>query len=175
MNVFHHIYLVNGLMILFVPFFSFSFLYLQGIIVKTPVQWPLNKGFSFSCWLRIESFPRSGAMGLFCFLTETGRGCYAVLAKGKLIYEVKFIWLLKILLYIYICITAINFMEIHEVHSVILQSINQKRQSVSLPVNLLRKKWHLVCLTHSIGRAFSGGSQLRCYVDGVLVSSEKCR
>lgn len=78
-------------------------------------------------------------------------------------------------LYIYICITAINFMEIHEVHSVILQSINQKRQSVSLPVNLLRKKWHLVCLTHSIGRAFSGGSQLRCYVDGVLVSSEKCR
>ncbi|KAM7514487.1 hypothetical protein LguiA_004070 [Lonicera macranthoides] len=113
----------------------------SGIIVKTPVQWPLNKGFSFSCWLRIESFPRSGAMGLFCFLTETGRGCYAVLAKDKMIYE----------------------------------SINQKRQSVSLPVNLLRKKWHFVCLTHSIGRAFSGGSQLRCYVDGVLVSSEKCR
>jgi WD40 repeat protein len=113
----------------------------SGIIVKTPVQWPLTKGFSFSCWLRIESMPTNGGMGLYSCLTETGRGCLAVLAKDKIIYE----------------------------------SINQKRQSVSLPVNLLRKKWHFLCLTHSIGRAFSGGSQLRCYVDGVLVSSEKCR
>lgn len=56
-----------------------------------------------------------------------------------------------------------------------LQSINQKRQCVSLQVNLARKKWHFLCLTHTIGRAFSGGSQLKCYLDGVLVSSEKCR
>lgn len=28
-------------------------------------------------------------MGLFSFLTESGRGCLAVLAKDKLIYEVK--------------------------------------------------------------------------------------
>lgn len=62
---------------------------MQGIVIKTPVQWPLNKGFSFSCWLRIENFPRSGTMGLFSFLTENGRGCLAVLAKDKLIYEVK--------------------------------------------------------------------------------------
>ncbi|KAL6995196.1 hypothetical protein U1Q18_005331 [Sarracenia purpurea var. burkii] len=80
-------------------------------------------------------------MGLFSFLTENGRGCFAVLAKDKLIYG----------------------------------SINQKRQCVSMHVNLVRKKWHFLCLVHSIGRAFSGGSLLKCYLDGVLVSSEKCR
>ncbi|XAR62071.1 hypothetical protein NMG60_11016666 [Bertholletia excelsa] len=113
----------------------------SGIIIKTAVQWPLYKGFSFSSWLRIENFPRCGAMGLFCFLTEDGRGCMAVLEKDKLIYE----------------------------------SIGQKRQCVSMQVNLVRKKWHFLCLSHSIGRAFSGGSLLKCYVDGVLVSVEKCR
>ncbi|XP_049392400.1 BEACH domain-containing protein B isoform X1 [Solanum stenotomum] len=114
----------------------------SGISIKTPVQWPLNKGFSFTCWLRVESFPRGGGtMGLFSFLTESGRGCIGVLGKDKLIYE----------------------------------SINQKRQSVVLQVNLVRKKWHFLCLTHTIGRTFSGGSQLKCYLDGTLVSSEKCR
>ncbi|XP_060199082.1 BEACH domain-containing protein B [Lycium barbarum] len=114
----------------------------SGILIKTPVQWPLNKGFSFTCWLRVESFPRGGGtMGLFSFLTESGRGCIGVLGKDKLIYE----------------------------------SINQKRQSVVLQVNLVRKKWHFLCLTHTIGRTFSGGSQLKCYLDGTLVSSEKCR
>ncbi|KAI3460067.1 hypothetical protein Pfo_016730 [Paulownia fortunei] len=113
----------------------------SGIVIKTPVQWPINKGFSFTCWLRVESFPRNGAMGLFSFLAENGRGCYAVLVKDKLIYE----------------------------------SINQKRQCVSMNFNLVRKKWHFFCLVHSVGRAFSGGSQLKCYLDGVLVSSEKCR
>ncbi|KAL0322863.1 UNVERIFIED_CONTAM: BEACH domain-containing protein B, partial [Sesamum angustifolium] len=54
-------------------------------------------------------------------------------------------------------------------------SINQKRQCVSMNLNLVRKKWHFFCLVHSVGRAFSGGSQLRCYLDGILVSSEKCR
>lgn len=62
---------------------------MQGIVIKTPVQWPVNKGFSFTCWLRVESFPQNGVMGLFSFLTENGRGCYAVLAVDKLIYEVK--------------------------------------------------------------------------------------
>ncbi|KAH7567643.1 hypothetical protein JRO89_XS07G0111300 [Xanthoceras sorbifolium] len=113
----------------------------SGIIIKKPLQWPLNKGFSFSCWLRVENFPGSGAMGLFSFLTENGRGCLAVLAKDKLIYE----------------------------------SVNLKRQCVQLPVNLGRGRWHFLCITHSIGRAFSGGSLLRCYIDGVLISSERCR
>ncbi|KAL8030230.1 hypothetical protein ABFX02_14G273200 [Erythranthe guttata] len=113
----------------------------SGIVIKTPFQWPMNKGFSFTCWLRVESFPQNGAMGIFSFLTENGRGCYAVLEKDKLIYE----------------------------------SINQKRQCVSMKLNLVRKKWHFFCLVHSVGRAFSGGSQLKCYLDGVLVSAEKCR
>ncbi|VFQ86787.1 unnamed protein product [Cuscuta campestris] len=113
----------------------------SGISIKTPVQCPLSKGFSFTCWLRVESFPTSGTMGLFNFLTESGRGCIAVLRKDRLTYE----------------------------------SINQKRQCVSLHVNIATKKWHFLCITHTIGRAFSGGSQLKCYLDGVLVSSEKCR
>ncbi|KAK7353018.1 hypothetical protein VNO80_18450 [Phaseolus coccineus] len=113
----------------------------SGIMLKTPLQWPLNKGFSFSCWLRIENFPRNGAMGLFSFLSENGKGCLAVLAKEKLTFE----------------------------------SINMKRQRVDLRVNLVRKRWHFLCLTHSIGRAFSAGSMLRCYLDGDLVSSERCR
>ncbi|KAH6788519.1 binding protein [Perilla frutescens var. frutescens] len=113
----------------------------SGIVIKTPVQWPLNKGFSFTCWLRVESFPQNGAMGLFSFLTENGRGCYAVLDMDKLIYE----------------------------------SINQKRHCASMSFNLVRKKWHFFCLVHSVGRAFSGGSQVKCYLDGVLLSSEKCR
>ncbi|KAM3682516.1 hypothetical protein ACJW31_12G078200 [Castanea mollissima] len=113
----------------------------SGIVIRTPLQWPLNKGFSFSCWLRVENFPRSGAMGLFSFLTENGRGCVALVARDKLIYE----------------------------------TLNLKRQCVPLHVNLVRKKWYFFCITHSIGRAFSGGSLLRCYVDGDLVSSERCR
>ncbi|CAM8878100.1 unnamed protein product [Rhodiola kirilowii] len=113
----------------------------SGLHVNTPLQWPLNRGFSFTCWLRVENFPRAGTMGLFKFLTDNGKGCYAVLAKDKLIYE----------------------------------SLNLKRQLVSLNANLVRKKWHFLCLTHSIGRTFSGGSQLKCYIDGALVSTERCR
>lgn len=113
----------------------------SGVRIKTPVHWPLNKGFSFTCWLRVERFPKNGTMGLFSFLTEAGRGCFAVLAKHQLIY----------------------------------QSVNQKQQRVIMKVNLETRKWHFLCLTHVIGRAFSGGSVLRCYVDGVLVASEKCR
>ncbi|XP_021759768.1 BEACH domain-containing protein B-like isoform X1 [Chenopodium quinoa] len=113
----------------------------SGIILRTPLQWPLNRGFTFSCWLRVENFPRCGTMGLFSFLTENGRGCFSLISKDKLIYE----------------------------------SINQKRHGVSFHVNLARKKWHYLCITHSIGRAFSGGSLLKCYLDGNIVSSEKCR
>ncbi|KAK4792509.1 hypothetical protein SAY86_022944 [Trapa natans] len=112
----------------------------SGIKIKTPIQWPLSKGFSFSCWLRVENFPRNGTMSLFSFLTDDGRGCMAFLSNDWLIYE----------------------------------SSNLKRQCAHLHLNLVRKKWHFLCITHSIGRAFSGGSLLRCYVDGNLVSSERC-
>lgn len=56
-----------------------------------------------------------------------------------------------------------------------MQSLNLKRQCVQLDVAFVKNKWHFLCITHSIGRAFSGGSVLRCYVDGDLVSSERCR
>lgn len=60
----------------------------QGIVVKSPVQWPNNKGFSFSCWLRLEDIPETGIMGLFSFFTDTGKGCLAMVAKDMLIFEV---------------------------------------------------------------------------------------
>ncbi|XP_042456540.1 BEACH domain-containing protein B isoform X2 [Zingiber officinale] len=113
----------------------------SGILIKSPVQWPNNKGFSFSCWLRLEDIPDNSAVGLFSFLTDSKKGCLAMLAKDMLFFE----------------------------------SNNQKRQSILLPINLIPRKWHFLCITHSIGRAFSGGSQLRCYIDGNLLSSEKCR
>ncbi|KAI4337584.1 hypothetical protein L6164_015981 [Bauhinia variegata] len=113
----------------------------SGIILKTPLQWPVYKGFSFSCWLRIENFPRNEKMGLFSFLTENGKGCLAVLGRDQVIYE----------------------------------SSSLKRQRVDVHMNLIERKWHFLCITHSIGRAFSGSSLLKCYLNGDLVSSERCR
>jgi hypothetical protein len=55
------------------------------------------------------------------------------------------------------------------------QSINKKQQCVLLQLKLPPKEWKFLSVTHTLGRAFSGGSQLRCYIDGELVSSEKCR
>lgn len=82
-------FLVQGRFLFNIISSIISRVYAQGIVIKTPVQWPVTKGFSFTCWLRVESFPQNGTMGLFSFLTENGRGCYAVLAMDKLIYEVK--------------------------------------------------------------------------------------
>ncbi|CAD6251786.1 unnamed protein product [Miscanthus lutarioriparius] len=121
-------------------FFEFSG-HDSGIEIKSPVQWPYNKGLSFFCWLRVESFPEKGLMGLFSFFTENGKGCLAMLGKNTLIYE----------------------------------SVSPKHQCVLLSLSLPTKQWKFLCVTHTIGRTFSGGSQLRCYVDGDLVSSEKCR
>ncbi|XP_047071626.1 BEACH domain-containing protein B-like [Lolium rigidum] len=113
----------------------------SGIEIKSPFQWPYNRGLSFSCWLRVENFPENGMMGLFSFCTEDGRGCSAMLSKSALVYE----------------------------------SINKKQQCVLLQLKLPPKEWKFLSVTHTLGRAFSGGSQLRCYIDGELVSSEKCR
>lgn len=121
-------------------FFEFSG-HDSGIEIKSPVQWPYSKGLSFCCWLRVESFPENGMMGLFSFFTENGKGCLAMLGKNTLVYE----------------------------------SVSQKNQCVLLPLSLPTKQWKFLSVTHTVGRAFSGGSQLRCYVDGDLVSTEKCR
>lgn len=44
-----------------------------------------------------------------------------------------------------------------------------------MDIKFVEKNWHFLSLVHSVGRAFSSGSQLKCYLDGVLLSSEKCR
>uniref|UniRef100_A0A0E0GD51 Neurobeachin alpha-solenoid region domain-containing protein n=1 Tax=Oryza nivara TaxID=4536 RepID=A0A0E0GD51_ORYNI len=66
----------------------------SGIEIKSPFQWPYNRGLSFSCWLRVENFPENGMMGLFSFFTEDGKGCSAVLSKSALVYEVMVVFLL---------------------------------------------------------------------------------
>lgn len=162
--------------------------YWQGIILRTPLHWPLNRGFTFSCWLRVEAFPRFGAMGLFSFVTENGKGCFSLIAKDKIIYEVHckyFVTVFIHVLYIfrgsfpYIFCESFGFLWIVNAIDLIflglLQSINQKHHGISLQVSLVKKKWHYLCITHSIGRAFSGGSLLKCYLDGNIVSSERCR
>ncbi|WVZ77789.1 hypothetical protein U9M48_025613 [Paspalum notatum var. saurae] len=121
-------------------FFEFSG-HDSGIEIKSPVQWPYNKGLSFCCWLRVENFPDKGMMGLFSFFTENGKGCLAMLGKNSLIYE----------------------------------SVSPKHQCVLLSLGLPTKQWKFLCVTHTIGRTFSGGSQLKCYVDGEITSSQKCR
>lgn len=42
-------------------------------------------------------------MGLFSFLTESGRGCFAVLAKDRLIYEVTLWFFMVVLLSLHFC------------------------------------------------------------------------
>ncbi|XP_031488059.1 BEACH domain-containing protein B isoform X2 [Nymphaea colorata] len=113
----------------------------SGIEVRTPMRWPYSKGFSICCWIRLECYPKNGAMGLFGFLSDNGRGCAAIIEKEVLIYE----------------------------------ALGQKMQSVFVNLNLTPKRWYFLCITHSIGRAFSGGSMFRCYLDGDLVSAQKCR
>uniref|UniRef100_A0A0E0JVW3 BEACH domain-containing protein B n=1 Tax=Oryza punctata TaxID=4537 RepID=A0A0E0JVW3_ORYPU len=121
-------------------FFEFSG-HDSGIEIKSPVQWPYNRGLSFCCWLRVESFPENSMMGLFSFFTESGKGCLAMLGKDALIFE----------------------------------TISQKHQCVLSPLSLQTKQWIFLSVTHSVGRAFSTGSQLRCYVDGGQISNQKCR
>eukprot|EP01018_Ginkgo_biloba_P014188 Gb_28819 [translate_table: standard] len=114
----------------------------SGIVITTPMHWPCSRGFSFSCWARVESFPgNDGVMGLFSFLTESGKGCTALINEERLIVE----------------------------------TMSQKRQAVSLRTKLASKRWYFLCITHSSGRAFSGGNTLRYYVDAALVGGEKLR
>ncbi|PKA52227.1 hypothetical protein AXF42_Ash010123 [Apostasia shenzhenica] len=57
----------------------------------------------------------------------------------------------------------------------IFESVSQKRHCIVLSLSLHPKKWHFLCISHSVGRAFSGGSLVKCFVDGDLSSSVKCR
>lgn len=114
----------------------------SGIMLTTPMQWPCSRGFTFSCWARIESFPENNEMmNLFSFFTESGKGCRALVDEERLIVE----------------------------------TMTTKRQAVSLRSKLSSKQWYFLCISHSTGRTFSGGNILRCYVDAVLVGSEKLR
>lgn len=58
-------------------------------MIKTPVQWPVNKGFSFCCWLRVESFRGDGKMGIFSFMSKNGKGCFAAVGNDGLSYVVR--------------------------------------------------------------------------------------
>ncbi|XP_024540202.1 BEACH domain-containing protein B isoform X1 [Selaginella moellendorffii] len=60
----------------------------SGIGIKTPFRWPINKGFSFMCWIRLESVSSEGMMSLFSFLTGDGKGCAAFISADKFFIEV---------------------------------------------------------------------------------------
>ncbi|TYK31265.1 BEACH domain-containing protein B isoform X1 [Cucumis melo var. makuwa] len=155
----------------------------SGILIKTPVQWPINKGFSFSCWLRVENFPIHGTMGLFSFLTENGRGCVAVLAKNKLIYEIKFRRRSPSL--------SPDPSSIKKPASEFDSPFSVRSEEDDHLTKLDEKEDHLskdpleADLNSLFGFSFPLGlsvnlrrqtvSSLKCYVDGDLVSSERCR
>lgn len=67
----------------------------QGIVVTSPLRWPSTRGFSFCTWVRVESFPVGGSpkapegmMGIFSFLSESGKGCTATISSDQLVVEV---------------------------------------------------------------------------------------
>ncbi|KAL3684694.1 hypothetical protein R1sor_002716 [Riccia sorocarpa] len=122
--------------------------YVQGIVVTTPLRWPSNRGFSFSCWIRVQSYPPhkdesvdDSLVGLFSFLSENGKGCTALLHEDHLIFECT----------------------------------SNKRQTISVGLKLHQRRWHFLCITHSTGRALTGGNTLNVFLDGAQVASEKFR
>ena len=63
--------------------------------MTSPLRWPSTRGFSFCAWVRVENFPVSsspkapeGMMGLFSFLSETGKGCTASISSDQFVVEV---------------------------------------------------------------------------------------
>eukprot|EP00850_Spirogloea_muscicola_P005743 SM000026S08992 [mRNA] locus=s26:1003027:1021649:+ [translate_table: standard] len=123
----------------------------SGIEVKSPIKWPNNHGYSFTCWLRIEAYPSvtqeqiqplssSASMGLFLFQSEEKKGC-TVLIGGHGLF----------------------------VHS----SSSSKIQCCTLPFNFELKTWYFVSCTHSMGRAMTSSSTFKLYVGGKFVASEK--
>ncbi|BBM99563.1 hypothetical protein MPTK1_1g22060 [Marchantia polymorpha subsp. ruderalis] len=120
----------------------------SGIVVTTPLRWPSNRGFSFSCWIRVQSYPPhkdehvdDSLVGLFSFLSENGKGCTALLHENYLIFECN----------------------------------SNKRQTTTLDLKLQLRRWHFLCITHSTGRSLTGGNTIKIYLDGMLVIGEKFR
>ena len=61
-----------------------------------PMRFPLSRGFSFCCWARVEAYPTSqsegpydGAMGLFRFATEQGKGYTVILQDYRIVVQVR--------------------------------------------------------------------------------------
>lgn len=109
-------------------------------------------------------------MGIFNFMSKNGKGCFAAIGKDGLSYVVRQITYFLRIFSFFKLLTPLLIQ-----FCLFFQSLNLKRQCVNVHANLVCKKWHFICVSHSIGRAFWGGSLLRCYVDGDLVSSERCR
>lgn len=143
-------------------------------------------------------------MGLFSFVSESGKGCTATISSDQLVVEV--INFASLVLYqlrvffqysllpikfvlgwsIYLCFLGCSqrFRNFYYSECGIgtkisslswLQSINTKRQITSLKVQLQTKRWYHICVTHNTQRALNGGNTIKVYIDGVLASSERLR
>ncbi|KAH7332120.1 hypothetical protein KP509_20G069100 [Ceratopteris richardii] len=119
----------------------------SGIMLTTPWRFPGAKGITFSCWIRVEAFPpikegdSESYMGLFTFLTESGKGYNMMIGSEHLK----------------------------------LQVLGQKAETACLNATLQPKRWYHLSISHSVGRALTGGSVLKVYIDGTLVITEKLR
>ncbi|KAJ7525246.1 hypothetical protein O6H91_17G043300 [Diphasiastrum complanatum] len=118
----------------------------SGIVVTTPLRFP-NRGFTFTCWARVEGFSSdyrirgSAKMSLFSFLTQSGKGYMTSIGEDELVFE----------------------------------SITHKRQCATVGIKLKPKQWHFLCIAHASGHSLSSASDLSVFVDGYLAGSEKLR
>ncbi|EFJ19512.1 hypothetical protein SELMODRAFT_110788, partial [Selaginella moellendorffii] len=78
----------------------------SGIGIKTPFRWPINKGFSFMCWIRLESVSSEGMMSLFSFLTGDGKGCAAFISADKFFIEVLSLFSVAILVFLTLALSC---------------------------------------------------------------------
>ncbi|GBG71675.1 hypothetical protein CBR_g9089 [Chara braunii] len=126
----------------------------SGISLSSPLRWPVSKGYTFCCWLRVEHFLRKdhagsvydGAMGLFSFTIDRGKGSDHMKGCTALIFE----------------------------SGLSVQTHGSKAQTVRMDFQFRPKRWYFVVVAHSVSRLV-GGSNIKFYVDGNLVTSEKLR
>ncbi len=64
--------------------------------MMSPIRLPASRGFSFCCWFRVEAYPSfavsdgplGGAMGLFKFATEQGKGYTGLIQDFRILINV---------------------------------------------------------------------------------------
>eukprot|EP00271_Cylindrocystis_brebissonii_P011984 TRINITY_DN3000_c2_g1_i1.p1 TRINITY_DN3000_c2_g1~~TRINITY_DN3000_c2_g1_i1.p1 ORF type:complete len:2905 (-),score=592.76 TRINITY_DN3000_c2_g1_i1:326-8950(-) len=131
----------------------------SGLEMTAPMRFPANRGFTFSCWVRVEGFPSSsssssatgsaapppspvgfaGAMGLFSFFTDFDKGYMALIQET----------------------------------GIVIYMSHAKEHVIRVAFPFHTKRWHFLAITQNVGQLLSGASQVKVYVDGKLIDTVK--